>query len=135
MTPLRLTPPPVPPAAAAVLCLRGEPGAGPGGRDRRRFRRTPLHDRVGLRGEGVDAVADLIDGSAGGLFLRIDGGRRPAAGDAVVVAFSAGGRGGPARADHRRRTTVVRCLSHAGTHYAALRFATPDALRIHARFG
>ncbi len=135
MTPLRLTPPSAPPATALRLCGGGDAEAGGGGRDRRRFRRTPLHDRVGLLGDGLAAAADLIDGSAGGLFLRVESGRRPEAGDVVEVAFRAGGRGGPARADDRRRAIVVRCLSHGGTHYAALRFATPDTLRIHARFG
>lgn len=81
---------------------------------------------------GRSASAELIDGSAGGLFLRVEGSQRPTAGSELEVGFGAGSYGGPARTEERRRARVIRCLSHGDTHYLALRFHTPDALRIGA---
>lgn len=104
-------------------------------RERRRFRRTPLSETVRLRGEGLGPCAELIDGSAGGLFLRVEGVSRLEAGRELGVDFEAGTLGGSARSGHSRRARVVRCLSHGGTHYVALRFASPDTLRISSRFG
>lgn len=105
------------------------PEAGPPG-ERRRFRRAPLNQQIGLGGSGLSPRADLIDGSASGLFLRVDGARRPEAGESVLLHFEAAGRGGPARSNAQRQAHVVRCLSHAGAHYVAVCFATPDALRL-----
>ena len=104
-------------------------------RERRRFRRTPLNQRVDLGGLTGAGGAEAIDGSAGGLFLRVVGGVRPEPGAELRVGLAAAPRGGTAQHRDDRRARVLRCLSHDGVHYVALRFCTPDALRIHAGLG